>query len=100
MATNNNNHYKKTSHISKIKDLNKSASPRFTPKTKSGDSAKSLARMSPSAATALSVPSTTSKTSSLPRFYIYGGYQILNGMMADFYSINLEDSQEFNWKPV
>ncbi len=33
------------------------------------------------------------------RFYIYGGYQILNGSLKDFYSINLDDSQDkFIWK--
>lgn len=36
-----------------------------------------------------------------PRFYIYGGYQILNGMMGDFYSINLDDEQKkFNWEQI
>jgi hypothetical protein len=25
------------------------------------------------------------------RFYIYGGYQILNGSLSDFYSIDLKD---------
>jgi hypothetical protein len=32
------------------------------------------------------------------RMFIYGGYQILKGMMSDFYSIDLDDNVEkFNW---
>lgn len=32
------------------------------------------------------------------RFYVYGGYQILNGSLGDFYSIDLSDNQpKFNW---
>lgn len=34
-------------------------------------------------------------------FYMYGGYQILRGMMDDFYSIDLSDSVEkFDWVSI
>ena len=36
----------------------------------------------------------------LVRFYIYGGYQILQGLMSDFYYIDLDDSHAFNWVEV
>ena len=40
-------------------------------------------------------------TSLTHRLFVYGGYQILNGNMADFYSIDLDDDVEkFNWVPI
>lgn len=33
--------------------------------------------------------------------YVYGGYQILKGMMSDFYCIDLDDnSEKFNWEQI
>lgn len=35
------------------------------------------------------------------RMYVYGGYQILKGMMSDFYCIDLDDGLEmFNWEQI
>jgi len=35
------------------------------------------------------------------RVFVYGGYQILKGMMADFYWIDLDDSADkFNWEQI
>jgi hypothetical protein len=32
---------------------------------------------------------------------VYGGYQILNGSLSDFYSIDLNDNQpKFNWVEI
>lgn len=32
---------------------------------------------------------------------MYGGYQILRGMMADFYCIDLDDKvDKFNWEQI
>lgn len=33
--------------------------------------------------------------------YVYGGYQILKGMMSDFYCIDLDDKAErFVWEQI
>jgi hypothetical protein len=43
-------------------------------------------------------PFKESKYIFLFRLYVYGGYQILNGSLSDFYSIDLNDNQpKFNW---
>lgn len=35
------------------------------------------------------------------RLFVYGGYQILNGSLGDFYSIDLHDNQpKFHWVEI
>lgn len=35
------------------------------------------------------------------RLYIYGGYQMLKGMMSDFYCIDLDDKVErYTWEQI
>jgi hypothetical protein len=65
---------------------------RMFTKTKDGDSARSLAKIYQSEAIVLHVPSKISTLFCNFRFYIYGGYQMLKGMMSDFYCIDLNDS--------
>ena len=76
-----------------LKGHNKSASLKLSPKIKNGDNAKLLGRTFQSEAIVPVAALTISKKSFIPRFYVYGGYQILNGMMSDFYSIELDDKQ-------
>jgi hypothetical protein len=72
--------------------------PKSFPTTKSGDSAKSLAKISPFVATVPVAPSKESNILPSFRLYVYGGYQILNGSLGDFYSIDLNDNQpKFIW---
>lgn len=57
--------------------------------------------MSISEVIVLHVRSIRSKILVLYRMYIYGGYQILKGMMSDFYSIDLDDHvDKFNWEQI
>lgn len=85
-----------------LKDLNISVYRRiYLYKIGDGDNVRLLAKMSLSEVIALHALLEISKAIFNTRFYIYGGYQILNGMMADFYSIDLNDQVEkFDWVPV
>lgn len=65
---------------------------------KSGDNVKLLVKIFPLDPTALVALFIISTFFIYFRFYVYGGYQILNGSLKDFYSISLDDNEsKFNW---
>lgn len=49
----------------------------------------------------ISIRSYSAACSYLKKLYVYGGYQMLKGMMADFYCIDIGDHVEkYNWELI
>lgn len=77
------------------------ASPKFFQTIINGDNVKLLVKTFRSGVTVRVVLFKASIFIFLWRLFVYGGYQILNGSLEDFYSIDLNDHQpKFTWKQI